>query len=90
MEGAITRAVILCASDLIEAHDFDLSEAELSSLLPQPFEGFEMDKFLSEARETLIDRALAIAGGNQSQAARLLGTSAQNISKFVKTRSNGG
>jgi transcriptional regulator with PAS, ATPase and Fis domain len=90
MEGAISRAVILCSTDLIEATDLDLEQAESSSHLPQPHEGFQMDVFLSEARESLIDQALAMSNGNQSQAARLLGTSAQNISKFLKTRSNGG
>jgi transcriptional regulator with GAF, ATPase, and Fis domain len=90
LEGVISRAIILSANDLIEPQDLDLAEAESSSQLPQPFEGFEMDKFLSEAREILIDRALAMSSGNQSQAARLLGTSAQNISKFLKTRPNAG
>jgi DNA-binding NtrC family response regulator len=90
MEGAISRAVILCATDLIEGADLDLVEVESSAQLPEPGEGFEMDSFLSGARETLIDRALEMSNGNQSQAARLLGTSAQNISKFLKTRSNGG
>lgn len=90
MEGAISRAVILCATDLIEGADLDLVEVESSSQLPQPCDGFVMDSFLSGARETLIDRALEMSNGNQSQAARLLGTSAQNISKFLKTRSNGG
>ena len=89
MEGAISRAVILCATDLIEPHDLDLSDVESSSQLPQPFEGFQMENFLSEARQTLIERALSMSNGNQSQAARLLGTSAQNVSKFIKSRNPG-
>jgi DNA-binding NtrC family response regulator len=86
MEGVISRAVILCETDLIEPHDLDLAEVESASQLPQPFEGFELETFISESRETLIDRALAMSNGNQSQAARLLGTTAQNVSKFLISR----
>jgi transcriptional regulator with GAF, ATPase, and Fis domain len=49
-----------------------------------------METFLSDARSTLIERALASAKGNQSHPARLLGTTPQNINKFLKTRSNHG
>ena len=76
--------------DLIEANDLDLAEVDSSSHLPQPCEGFRMEAFLSEVRKTLIDRALEMSDGNQSQAGRYLGMTGANISKFLKKRSNRG
>lgn len=90
LEGAISRAVILCESDLIEPDDFQLAEVESCSQLPQPYEGFQLDEFLDEARATLIDRAMEMAGGNQSLAGRYLGRTGAGISKSLKRRSNQG
>jgi predicted transcriptional regulator len=52
--------------------------------LPSPSEGFSIEEFLSGARNALFLRALEAAGGNQAQAARLLGISPQAVHKFVK------
>ena len=43
-----------------------------------------MDSFISSARKQLILRAMEIARGNQSEAARLLGVTPQAISKFLR------
>ena len=88
MEGVISRAVILCETDLIGADDLDLTESDSSSQLPQPFEGFNMHKFLADARQTLIDRALEMANGNQTQAGRYLGVTGAGVSKSLKKRSD--
>jgi transcriptional regulator with PAS, ATPase and Fis domain len=87
LEGVLRKTVILCPSDLIEASDLDLDETEVQSQLPQPFEGFQLDKFLEETRDLLIDRALEMAGGNQTQAGRYLGITGAGISKSLKSRS---
>jgi transcriptional regulator with AAA-type ATPase domain len=86
LEGVISRAVILCETDLIEPQDLDLGVAEATTQLPQPFEGFRLEAFLDETRATMMARALEMANGNQSQAAKLLGMSGQNVSKFLKGR----
>ena len=90
MEGVISRAVILCETDLIGPDDLELGETESSSQLPHPFEGFQLDRFLAEARETLIDRALEITQGNQTQAGKYLGMTGAGVSKSLKNRSNRG
>lgn len=90
LEGVLTSAVILSASDLIQPDDLDLQVSDQSFEIPEPAEGFDMEAFLAEARMKLINRALAMASGNQSHAARLLGTSPQNVSKAVKVRPNSG
>jgi transcriptional regulator with PAS, ATPase and Fis domain len=87
LEGVLRKTVILCPSDLIQASDLDLDETEVQSQLPQPFEGFQLDKFLEETRDLLIDRALEMAGGNQTQAGRYLGITGAGVSKSLKSRS---
>jgi len=55
--------------------------------LPEPHEGFSLDAFLEETRRRLYDRALEIAGGNQTRAAALLGVSPQAVSKYKNQKS---
>lgn len=90
MEGVIRRAVILNETDLIGPDDLELPVSESSSQLPQPYEGFELEKFLAEAHDTLIDRALAMTGNNQTQAGKYLGMTGAGVSKSLKSRSNRG
>ena len=90
LEGVIRKAVILCPTDLIKASDLDLDEADVQSQLPQPHEGFQLESFLTETRDTLIDRALEMASGNQTQAGRYLGMTGAGVSKSLKSRSNRG
>jgi transcriptional regulator with GAF, ATPase, and Fis domain len=88
LEGVLITAVILSPSDLIQPEDLDVPATLRGFEVPEPSENFDMEAFLDDTRMGLIDRALAIANGNQSQAARLLGTSPQNISKTLKNRRN--
>ena len=57
-----------------------------ASGIPEPQEGFRLEDYLSDVRKQLILRALEISSGNQSEAARLLGVSAQAVSSFQKKR----
>jgi transcriptional regulator with GAF, ATPase, and Fis domain len=88
LEGVLTKAVILSPADLIEADDIELPNRGPDYHLPEPTEGFDMETFFADARRALIERAIETTNGNQSQASRLLGTSPQNISKFLKAKSN--
>jgi DNA-binding NtrC family response regulator len=56
------------------------------SALPDPAEGFQVNEFLDELKLHLIQRAMELAGGVQSRAARLLGISPQAINQFLKGR----
>lgn len=90
LDGVLTRAVILADNDLIDVDDLDVSATSSSFQLPEPSEDFDMERFLAEARKHLIKRALQIANNSQAGAARLLGMSGQNVSKFLKSKANTG
>jgi DNA-binding NtrC family response regulator len=88
LENVIERSVRLCKSEVLAADDLLIGEpityADPFDMLPEPFEGFSMDEFLGSARKQLLLRALSLAGGNQSKAARLLGITPQAIHKFLQ------
>lgn len=88
LENAMERSVRLCRRDTLQADDLLITEpvtyANPLEALPDPYEGFVLDEFLSSVRKQMILRALEAAGGNQSRAARLLGCTPQAIHKFVQ------
>ena len=88
LQNVIERSARLCRKDVLEADDLLINPGRTRkdplSGLPVPFEGFSLEEFLSQARKQLMLRALELAGGNQSQAARLLGVSPQAVHKFRK------
>jgi DNA-binding NtrC family response regulator len=88
LENVIERSVRLCPNPVVRAEDLLLDEPisrrDPLAALPEPAEGFRLEEFLRQARRHLILRALEISGGNQSQAARLLGVTPQAIHRFVK------
>ncbi len=87
--NVIERSVSLCRHEVLEADDLIMEPGALGpdpmSGLPVPHEGFLLDDFLKQARKHLMLLALEQTGGNQSEAARLLGLSAQAVHKFVKS-----
>ena len=88
LENVIERSVRLCGSDVLKPDDLLITEpisyADPFEALPTPYEGFNLDDFLSSARKQLLLRALDSSNGNQSQAARLLGVSPQAVHKFIQ------
>ncbi len=89
LENVIGRSLLLAPGEVLEAADvlFDApaaGSADPLDALPAPHEGFSLDTFLNEARRQLILRALHLAAGKQSTAARLLGVTPQAISKFLR------
>ena len=89
LENVIGRSLLLAPGDVLEAADvlFDTASAGAADpldALPAPHEGFSLDAFLNDARRQLILRALHLAAGKQSTAARLLGVTPQAISKFLR------
>jgi DNA-binding NtrC family response regulator len=88
LANAIGRSVLLAPKDVLDADDL-LIESPASapdplSRLPTPHESFSLEGFLADARKQLILRALDMAHGNQSAAARLLGITPQSIHKFLR------
>lgn len=92
LENVIERSVRLSRHEVLEADDLLISEpvthADPLDALPEPEPGFSLEGYLGSARKQLILRALEIADGNQSEAARLLGISPQAVSKFLRTVDN--
>lgn len=87
LENVIERSVRLSRVEVLDASDLIISEpityADPLNALPEPYEGFSLDEFLGSARKQMILRALEVANGNQSQAARLLGVTPQAVHKFL-------
>ncbi len=74
LENIVERAVALASGSMIDAGDIHLDVAPprpSSSPVPFPTEGMTLDQFEDE----MIREAMRRAGGNKSQAARLLGLS---------------
>ena len=93
--NVIERAAISVRGEVIGAGDIQLSEEESAraaaaagaaapGFLPEPAEGFRMDEFLDQARRHLLTRALDMANGNKTVAARLLGITPQAIHNFLR------
>lgn len=88
LENVIERSVRLVRQDVLDADDLMIGEpvtsADPLAALPEPYEGFSLEEYLTSARKQLILRALETARGNQSEAARLLGITPQAVHKFVR------
>jgi transcriptional regulator with PAS, ATPase and Fis domain len=88
LQNVIERSARLCRTPVLDAEDLLISEpvthADPLDALPEPEPGFSLDGFISSARKQLMLRAVEMANGNQSEAARLLGISPQAVSKFLK------
>ncbi len=71
LENVIERSLVLCPGDRLEAGDIRLDTARKAA---PPADGFlPPGKTLQEYEHDLIRKALELAKGNKSQAARLLG-----------------
>ncbi|MGE0707900.1 MAG: sigma-54-dependent transcriptional regulator [Planctomycetota bacterium] len=92
LRNALERAVLLAAGPRLETRDLDFlaPSAPPSSQILLPPGGLNLE----ELERRLIGEALERAGGNQSQAARLLGLTRDQIryrmGKFELTRANRG
>ena len=88
LENVIERSVRLCRHEVLDADDLMITEpvtyADPLDVLPDPYEGFSLEEFLGSARKQMILRALEVANGNQSQAARMLGITPQAVHKFLQ------
>ncbi len=90
LQNVIERSARLARSEVLDAEDLLITEpitkTDALEALPDPHEGFSIEAFLSGARKQLMLRALEIADGNQSEAARLLGISPQAVHKFLRSK----
>ncbi len=78
LQNVVERAVLLCASDTVTpAYLADLATTEHA---PRSF-----GTAMREEKTRRVERALAQTGGNQAAAARLLGISANNLARLMKS-----
>ena len=56
--------------------------------LPEPDKNFSLEEYVTSVRNQLMLRAIEIARGNKSEAARLLGITPQAVHKFLKKKEN--
>jgi len=92
LRNIIEKAIILSGDKRIitpELLDFSSSYSnpkKYLQYLPHPYEGFKLDTFEREIHDYYIQKALEMAKGNQSEAARLLGISPQSLSQYLKKK----
>lgn len=87
LRAVLRGSVILSAGkEALRPEDLQFEDPEEPEILglPEPHEGFDLVQWLSNARKHMIECALEKSGNNASQAAKLLGTSPQAVSNFLK------
>jgi transcriptional regulator with GAF, ATPase, and Fis domain len=78
LQNVVERAVLLCGSDTVTPEH--LADLAVTQRAPHSF-GLS----IREEKLRRVERALAQTGGNQAAAARLLGMSANNLARLMKT-----
>lgn len=87
LRTVITRAVMFSGGrDVLGPEDIrfdDTLTPDPFAYLPEPHEGFDIRQYMDEVRRRLFEKALKIAGNNQSQAAKFLSVKPQAVSGYV-------
>ena len=93
LENVLERSIRLAKREVLDGDDLLISEsvtyADPLAGLPEPSDGFSIEDYLGSARKQLMLKAIDAAGGNQSEAARLLGITPQAVHKFLQTQRSG-
>ncbi len=88
LENTIERAVALTDREELTAQDFDVhgiaQDAPLTLPTVGPEGGFDIDAYLSDIERRLLQQALTACQGNQTAAAKALGTSFRSIRYRLK------
>ena len=83
LENAIERAVVLGSSELIQPED--LPESIVEQAGPDGRTATALHDGVREAKRTLIERAIDQAGGNYTEAAKILGVHANHLFRLIKS-----
>ena len=89
LRRVIEQAVIHAESTVIQPEDLDFDLAlnvanVFAQAVPRIREGFSLEDYLRTVKHDLVRSVLRKTGGNQSQAARLLGISPQAVSQHLR------
>jgi transcriptional regulator with GAF, ATPase, and Fis domain len=87
--SAVERSAMMAKTNIIHAADLRLGDAAWLAAssevgIPEPYEGFSLKAYIDGLRGKLFSRAIEVANGNYTQAARLLAVSPQAVHKFAK------
>ncbi len=83
LENAIERAVVLGSSEMILPED--LPESILEQAGPDGRAATALHDGVREAKRVLIERAIDQAGGNYTEAAKILGVHANHLFRLIKS-----
>jgi Nif-specific regulatory protein len=83
LENAIERAVVLGSSELILPED--LPESIVEQVGPDGRTATALHDGVREAKKALIERAIDQAGGNYTEAAKILGVHANHLFRLIKS-----
>jgi len=90
LENVLGRSMIMSTQDVLSADDLLINDPRRKkdplASLPDPHEGFELDRYIKSVRKQMMLRALELANGKQTGAAKLLGITPQAVHKFVKNQ----
>jgi len=90
LSNVLERSVLWARSEVLAPDDLLITDdpptKDPFATLPEPFEGFSIERYVSQIRKQLFMRALAKCNGNQADAAALLGISKQAVNKFIAGR----
>ena len=90
LRGVIIRSAQLSPGKVIGPEDLlfdELFGSRSDEPLPEPHEGFDLNAFLTSARERLVERAIRLSEGNRSKAAAILGVTPQAVSQYLQKQS---
>lgn len=82
LENAIERAIVLGQTEVIALEDLPDTLIEAGASLKSPMKFYETVK---ETKKQLIVKAVEQAGGNYTEAARLLGIHPTNLHRLIRT-----
>ena len=91
LENTVERAMTLETSDLIRPERLPekLRGATLNENAPVPSfnisEGLDLEAYLKRVERQIVQRALSLVGGNQTQAAGVLGLSYRSLRHRMET-----
>jgi Nif-specific regulatory protein len=83
LENTIERAVVLGVSDVIQPEDLPDSLLEEAAPVGEP--ATALHEALRDAKKQLIERAIEQAGGNYTEAAKLLGVHPNHLFRLIRT-----
>jgi transcriptional regulator with AAA-type ATPase domain len=89
LRRVIEQAVVNTEQSVLQADDIDLDLSlnlanVFPSTVPRIREGFSLEQHLRSLKHEFVRSVLRKTGGNQSQAARLLGVTPQAVSKMLR------